>query len=114
VISVGSIWKSWKYLKSGFVDEIHNDGTIDELTLLRLTTSAALGACYIAADKLNFTTVNKTYKENTEEFYHYKRDNMPTPIDPENMSCGESKNCFVPIERKNGVNSCQTADCDNP
>lgn len=77
VICVGSVWKSWQYLKSGFIDEIHRSGVVDELTLLRLTTSAAVGACYIAADKLNCKSMNKTFQTNTEKFYHYKRDNMP-------------------------------------
>ncbi|KAL7302026.1 hypothetical protein TKK_0005260 [Trichogramma kaykai] len=74
VICVGSVWKSWDYLKPGFIEELHKSGNVDELTLLRLTTSAALGACYIAADKLNCSTLHKTYKSNTEKFYHYKRD----------------------------------------
>ncbi|XP_001606449.1 N-acetyl-D-glucosamine kinase isoform X1 [Nasonia vitripennis] len=77
VICVGSVWKSWEFLKSGFIDEIHRSGVVDELTLLRLTTSAALGACYIAADKLNCKSMNKTFQTNTEKFYHYKRDNLP-------------------------------------
>lgn len=79
VVCVGSVWKSWDYLKSGFIEEIHQSCMIDELTLLRLTTSAALGACYLAADKIDCTTVVKTYSSNSESFYHYKRANLPAP-----------------------------------
>ncbi|XP_014206823.1 N-acetyl-D-glucosamine kinase [Copidosoma floridanum] len=77
VICVGSVWKSWVYLQEGFIEEIHKRSLVDELTLLKLTTSAALGACYIAADKLNCVTMIKSFDQNTEEFYRYKRENLP-------------------------------------
>ncbi|XP_058792529.1 N-acetyl-D-glucosamine kinase-like [Phymastichus coffea] len=83
VICVGSVWKSWCYLKPGFITEIHDHCSVDELTLVRLTTSAALGSCYIAADKIDCMTMNKTYQNNVEEFFHYKRENLP-PATPNN------------------------------
>lgn len=73
VICVGSVWKSWKFMKEGFLNEIHNSLVIDELTLLRLTATSALGACYLAAEKINCPFV-KPYDENVETFFHYKRD----------------------------------------
>ncbi|CAL1673750.1 unnamed protein product [Lasius platythorax] len=76
VICVGSVWKSWKFMKNGFVNEIHNRRVVDELSLLRLTTTSALGACYLAAEKINCQFV-KPYDSNVEIFFHYKRDNYP-------------------------------------
>lgn len=76
VICVGSVWKSWKYMKNGFVNEIHDRHVVDELSLLRLTTSSALGACYLAAEKINCQFV-KPYDSNVEIFFHYKRDRYP-------------------------------------
>ncbi|XP_011871649.1 PREDICTED: N-acetyl-D-glucosamine kinase isoform X2 [Vollenhovia emeryi] len=76
VICVGSVWKSWKFMKKGFVDEIHDTHVVDELSLMHLTTSSALGACYLAAEKINCPFV-KPYDSNVEIFFHYKRDNYP-------------------------------------
>ncbi|XP_071573202.1 N-acetyl-D-glucosamine kinase isoform X1 [Temnothorax nylanderi] len=76
VICVGSVWKSWKFLKDGFVNEIHDKHVVDELSLMRLTTSGALGACYVAAEKINCPFV-KPYDSNVEIFFHYKRDHYP-------------------------------------
>lgn len=73
MICVGSIWKSWIFLKPGFESEIHDCSDIEELTMYKLRTSSALGACYLAADKLNCENVRRTYQENREPFYHYKR-----------------------------------------
>ena len=96
VICVGSVWKSWDYLKPGFIEEIHRTGIVDELTLLRLTTSSALGACYIAADKLNCNSMIKTFKSNREKFYHYNRNDylpqsqsLPYKLRT-SSSCGEN------------------------
>lgn len=63
-------------MKNGFVNEIHNRCVVDELSLLRLTTTSALGACYLAAEKINCQFV-KPYDSNVEIFFHYKRDNYP-------------------------------------
>lgn len=76
VICVGSVWKSWKFLKTGFVNEIHNRNIVDELSLLHLTTTSALGACYLAAEKIDCSFV-KSYDSNVKIFFHYKRNNYP-------------------------------------
>ncbi|KAL0114234.1 hypothetical protein PUN28_011500 [Cardiocondyla obscurior] len=76
VICVGSVWKSWKFMKNGFVNEIHSNHVVDELSLLRLTATAALGACYLAAEKINCLFV-KPYDSNVEVFFHYKHDHYP-------------------------------------
>lgn len=74
VICVGSVWKSWDFMKDAFADEIHKSHALDELTMIRLTVSAALGACYLAAEKINWL-FTKSYEDNTDVFYHYKRSN---------------------------------------
>ncbi|XP_018401654.1 PREDICTED: N-acetyl-D-glucosamine kinase isoform X2 [Cyphomyrmex costatus] len=76
VICVGSVWKSWKFMKNAFMNEIHNRNVVDELSLMHLTTSSALGACYLAAEKINCPFV-KPYDSNVEIFFHYKRDHYP-------------------------------------
>lgn len=74
VICVGSVWKSWEFLKKSFIQKINESNIINEFTLLRLTTSAAVGACYVAADKINCNTLIKTHEKNCDEFFYYKRD----------------------------------------
>ncbi|XP_014610703.1 PREDICTED: N-acetyl-D-glucosamine kinase [Polistes canadensis] len=73
VICVGSVWKSWKFMKEGFIDEIHSGLIIDELSLLNLTATSALGSSYLAAEQMNCPFV-KPYNENVQVFFHYKRD----------------------------------------
>lgn len=70
IICVGSVWKSGKFMEKGFVDEIFNFNVIERLKLLRLTTTSALGACYLAAEKINYPLV-KSYDDNVEVFYSY-------------------------------------------
>jgi len=83
-------------MKDGFVNEIHNSHVVDELSLLHLTTSSALGACYLAAEKINCSFV-KPYDSNVEIFFHYKRDHYP-----------ETQKTEHSIESKN-----QTSDCNS-
>ncbi|CAL7937915.1 unnamed protein product [Xylocopa violacea] len=78
VICVGSVWKSWNLMKDSFLDEIHNSNALDELTLIRLSASSALGACYLAAEKINWL-FTKHYEDNIEVFHHYKRENYVKP-----------------------------------
>ena len=65
-------------MKDTFIDEIHKSHALDELTMIRLTVSAALGACYLAAEKIGWL-FTKSYEDNTEVFYHYKRSNYVKP-----------------------------------
>lgn len=59
-------------MEKGFVDEIYTCNIIERLSLLRLTTTSALGACYLAAEKINCPFV-KPYDDNVEVFYFYYR-----------------------------------------
>lgn len=79
MICVGSVWKSWEYMKDAFLNEIHDSKSVDELSLLRLTVSAAVGASYVAAEQINWA-FPKPYEKNVEQFYHYKRENYVKPV----------------------------------
>ncbi|XP_053976911.1 N-acetyl-D-glucosamine kinase isoform X2 [Hylaeus volcanicus] len=78
VICVGSVWKSWGFMKDAFLEEIHDSHAMDELTLLRLTASSAIGAGYLAAEKIDWI-FTKPYEKNVNVLYHYKRENYVKP-----------------------------------
>ncbi|XP_054008804.1 N-acetyl-D-glucosamine kinase-like [Hylaeus anthracinus] len=78
VVCVGSVWKSWGFMKDAFLEEIHDSHAIDELTLLRLTASSAIGAGYLAAEKIDWI-FTKPYEKNINVLYHYKRENYVKP-----------------------------------
>lgn len=75
---MGSVWKSWDVMKDVFIDEIHESRTLDELTMIRLTATAALGACYLAAEEIDWL-FTKPYEDNIEVFHQYKRKNYVKP-----------------------------------
>lgn len=69
IVCIGSVWKSWDLLKSGFLSELaENCSKFDEITLLKLKVPMATGACYLGADaaKLDYP---KNYKDNTTVFF---------------------------------------------
>ena len=66
VVCIGSVWKSWVNLKSGFVAELTTSAPmIKSFQLLKLKVPMATGACYLAAKD----EIVKKYDENTEVFY---------------------------------------------
>lgn len=65
VLCVGSVWLSWSLLKPGFVSYILNKSNIHALCLMRLTTTMAIGAAYMAADRLNIN-LPRDYEKNYE------------------------------------------------
>ncbi|XP_076166153.1 N-acetylglucosamine kinase isoform X2 [Ptiloglossa arizonensis] len=79
VICVGSVWKSWDFMKDAFLEEIHKSNAVDEISLLRLKVSSAIGACYLAAEKIDWI-FKKRYEDNVEKFCHYKRENYVKPV----------------------------------
>ncbi|CAK9795408.1 N-acetyl-D-glucosamine kinase [Anthophora plagiata] len=91
ILCVGSVWKSWDLMRNAFVNEIHESKTVDELTMIRLTVSSGIGACYLAAEKINWV-FTKPYEKNFEVFYRYKRENYVKP--QEDLT--ESSIVFVP------------------
>jgi len=66
VVCIGSVWKSWTHLKTGFVSELTVSAPmIKSFQLLQLKVPMATGACYLAAKD----QIVKKYQENTEVFY---------------------------------------------
>lgn len=76
VVCVGSVWLSWELLKPGFVAWIKKNTEIRMISLLRLTKTTAVGACYMAADKAGLQ-LRKDYTDNYTVLYKYdKRNNF--------------------------------------
>lgn len=72
ILCVGSVWLSWDLLQPGFVDYIDNQTDIKELSLMKLTTTMAVGAAYMAADRCKLS-LQRNYERNYTVFYKYKR-----------------------------------------
>lgn len=72
VLCVGSVWLSWNLLREGFEEFLGKTCGIEELSLMRITTIMAVGAAYMAADRLNIE-LPRDYSKNYEIFYNYKR-----------------------------------------
>uniref|UniRef100_A0A2M4BSL7 N-acetyl-D-glucosamine kinase n=1 Tax=Anopheles marajoara TaxID=58244 RepID=A0A2M4BSL7_9DIPT len=71
VACVGSVWLSWELLRPGFVRELHDRGFPYDLRLLRLKTTMALGAAYLAADTYELP-LPRTYSDNYDVFYTHR------------------------------------------
>uniref|UniRef100_A0A336N1G9 N-acetyl-D-glucosamine kinase n=1 Tax=Culicoides sonorensis TaxID=179676 RepID=A0A336N1G9_CULSO len=74
IVCVGSVWLSWKLLKSGFVKILNTANIPFEITLVKLTNSMGLGACYMAADSIDFE-LKRDYSKNYEVFFSYSNNN---------------------------------------
>lgn len=70
LVCVGSMWNSWQLIKDGFVEWLNTNSSIKEIALVKMTTSAAIGAAYMAADKVGLE-LQKEFGENYEAFYRY-------------------------------------------
>ncbi|KAK9717822.1 BadF/BadG/BcrA/BcrD ATPase family [Popillia japonica] len=51
ILCVGSVWLSWALLKPGFISYLMDNTNIEDMTLMRMTATMAIGAAYMAADK---------------------------------------------------------------
>uniref|UniRef100_A0A182PR26 N-acetyl-D-glucosamine kinase n=1 Tax=Anopheles epiroticus TaxID=199890 RepID=A0A182PR26_9DIPT len=71
IVCVGSVWLSWELLREGFVAELQQQGFPHDLRLLRLTTTMALGAAYLAADTYQLD-LPRDYTGNYDVFYTYR------------------------------------------
>ncbi|KAL4231724.1 hypothetical protein ACF0H5_009300 [Mactra antiquata] len=74
VVTVGSVWKSWKFLKPGFIEVMKADRKnkrINEITLLMLKVGASIGAASLGARSVKFT-LPIDYNANAELFFHEK------------------------------------------
>lgn len=72
VLCVGSVWLGWDLLKPGFISYLEKNSDISEISLLRASTSLALGAAYMAADKHN-VTIKRDYTKNYNVFFKYTK-----------------------------------------
>lgn len=72
VLCVGSVWLGWDLLKPGFLKYLDDNTDIKELSLMQRTTEMAVGAAYMAADKLNLT-LKRHYSDNYSVFYRYSK-----------------------------------------
>ena len=74
VICVGSVWKSWTYLRDGFLrgakPETDEEKQLKHITLIKLkpNASAAVGTAAWAAQKSNFS-IKLNYGDQTEVFF---------------------------------------------
>lgn len=73
LICVGSMWNSWKLIQEGFVEWLNTHSTTKDILLVKMTVSAAIGAAYIAADKVG-VELQKEFGKNYETFYRYTYD----------------------------------------
>ncbi|KAF8362533.1 hypothetical protein PRIPAC_89456, partial [Pristionchus pacificus] len=56
VLVVGSVFKSWKSMKDGFIKELEMDKSkVKKMTLYRLTVEASMGAANLAAHAIDMT-----------------------------------------------------------
>ncbi|XP_070540467.1 N-acetyl-D-glucosamine kinase-like [Ptychodera flava] len=75
IVCVGSVWRSWDLLKEGFLEGLRprNDKDIDieEISLLDLKESPAVGAAVIGA-RDSGSQLNINYEKNVNVFFHHK------------------------------------------
>lgn len=69
IVCVGSVWKSWRWLKAGYAKEIASYTCAFGLNLITLTKPMAFGAVYVAADFINYD-LPRDYSHNYEIFHH--------------------------------------------
>ncbi|XP_042240598.1 N-acetyl-D-glucosamine kinase-like isoform X2 [Homarus americanus] len=74
IVCSGSVWKSWEYLREGFVDgvqpQLEKDEFIPKFKLLRLAVTSALGAIYLGALKAGYD-IPRDYSKNVKPFFTY-------------------------------------------
>lgn len=77
MVCVGSVWKSWELLKNGFLNQLnlHNskETKVNEITLLVLEKTVALGGVYLITKKMNYN-YPFDYEHNYKELFHYVYD----------------------------------------
>nr|XP_045601867.1 N-acetyl-D-glucosamine kinase-like isoform X1 [Procambarus clarkii] len=108
IVCSGSVWKSWEYLREGFVDgakpQLKKDRIIPKFKLLRLAVGAvtsALGASYLGALKANYD-MPRDYKKNVSPFFTYIH---PASLTASNISTKSISTTANGDEHEN-VNNC--------
>lgn len=73
IVCVGSIWKSWEFIRDGFLNTLLSSGVqcrkFKELTLLRLKKNGAIGAAYLGAKATDYI-LPLDYENNVDIFFH--------------------------------------------
>lgn len=72
ILCVGSVWLSWHLLKDGFAKWLRENSDIKELTLVRSVAPMAVGAVYMAADRLKLP-LQRDYEHNYNVIYSYRK-----------------------------------------
>jgi N-acetylglucosamine kinase len=72
IVCVGSVWKSYDLLKTGFCKELDSHKIGFDLRFIQLTSSMALGAVYMAADDTEIL-LPRDYTKNYSVFYTYSK-----------------------------------------
>ncbi|KAL4711591.1 hypothetical protein ACJJTC_003608 [Scirpophaga incertulas] len=95
VVCVGSVWKSWEMLKSGFLRELGKRRLKTELELVRLRVSSAMGAAWLAAKHIDYD-LPRDDSAFCCVFYTYEPDNQEPISNCENkihyLNAGTLKN----------------------
>lgn len=78
LICVGSMWNNWNKLRDGFVEWLNANANISEMFLLKMTGSAAIGAAYMASDRLGLE-MPKDFQKNYHAFYRYYKNGPVCP-----------------------------------
>lgn len=104
IVCVGSVWKSWQFLKNGYGKEIVKANCPFGLNLITLTQAMAIGAAYIAADSIKYD-LPRDYSHNFEIFQHYPRsDGKQMQNGTENYPNGVSAKLLNGSAKTNGTN----------
>ena len=73
ILCVGSVWKSWELLKTGFMEglkDMTGKPCLAEFTMVKLSVSMATGAAYLGAKAAG--TLIPRNQENVEKFFSFK------------------------------------------
>lgn len=73
VVCVGSVWKSWDLMTSGFLKEINKVEIPYNISLKKLTVDMAVGAVYLAADDNKKYDIKRDYSKNCEVFHCFSK-----------------------------------------
>lgn len=74
IVCVGGVWKSWDLLRDGFISALfptQEKHLIQEVTLVQLVRSSAVGAAFLGARNLGHR-LPIDFASNVNNFFHYK------------------------------------------
>jgi len=112
VVCVGSVWKSWDLLKSGYSKEIVKGDYAFGLNLLRLTQAMAIGAAYIAADSIKYD-LPRNYSNNYEIFHSYPKTTKVDDLTSQLKAINGKSHQVYHNGKSNGVHTNHTATASN-